>query len=235
MSSASVDFAAVRENVSKIRQRILAAGGIATQLIAVTKGFGIDAIEAATSANCDGIGENYAQELLKKYSKDGSLLGENAKQLPVHFIGQLQSNKILGLLGVVNYWQTVDRVSVITQLAKSRQVPAPEIFVQVNSTGEQSKGGCAPGEVEELCLAATQAGLLVVGLMTIGPTNGSIQECEKAFRGVRKMADNLGLAQCSMGMSDDFECAVGCGSTIVRVGSGIFGARPTSARASEIT
>ena len=230
-----VDYTAVSDNVSNIRHRILSAGGNKIQLIAVTKGFGVDAIAAASLANCDGIGENYAQELLFKYDKNGAFAGEKVERLPVHFVGQLQSNKVVGLLGVVDFWQTIDRQSVIRELSKSKsksnsnskQVQAQQVFVQVNSTGELSKGGCTLHGAEDLCATATEAGLEVVGLMTIGPTNGSIRECEKAFTQVRRLADRLGLAQCSMGMSDDYECAIGCGSTMVRVGSGIFGARPT--------
>ncbi|MSO59477.1 MAG: hypothetical protein EXQ63_04040 [Ilumatobacteraceae bacterium] len=233
MPSTPVDFLKVSENVSNIRHLIQSAGGDKVQLIAVTKGFGVDAIAAATLAKCDGIGENYAQEIMQKYAKDGTFLGEKWQRLPVHFVGKLQSNKIGGLLGVVDCWQTIDRLSVIKELSKSGQVQ--QVFVQVNSTGEPSKGGCAPHGVEKLCTMATEAGLVVVGLMTMGPTNGSIQVCETAFKGVRTLADSLGLIHCSMGMSDDFECAVGCGSTMVRVGSGIFGARPTLGSTVEIT
>ncbi len=227
MPSTPVDFLKVSDNVSNIRHRILSAGSGKVQLIAVTKGFGIDAIAAASLAKCDGIGENYAQELLQKYEKDGTFKGQKVERLPVHFVGQLQSNKVTGVLDVVNFWQTIDRISLIKELSKTMSAQARQVFVQVNSTGEPTKGGCALNSVEGLCESAQKAGLEVVGLMTIGPTNGTVTECQKAFTQVRRLADKLGLAECSMGMSDDYECAIGCGSTMVRIGSGIFGARPT--------
>ena len=101
-------------------------------------------------------------------------------------------------------------------------------MVQVNTTNEPSKGGVAPSEVEGMLSLADGCGLSVKGLMTIGPTGGSVSEQEAAFQTLRRLVDVNGLTVCSMGMSDDFEVAVACGSTMVRIGSRLFGARDTA-------
>jgi uncharacterized pyridoxal phosphate-containing UPF0001 family protein len=96
--------------------------------------------------------------------------------------------------------------------------------VQVNSTGEGQKGGCDPGEAPALVAGCRALDLSVGGLMTVGPA-GPAEAARPAFRMLRRMADDLGLADCSMGMSADFEVAVDEGATIVRIGSRLFGPR----------
>lgn len=186
-------------------------------IIAVTKTFGHDAITAAFHAHCDAIGENYAQELLGK-------VAENPIALPVHFIGAIQSNKVRQLAPYVALWQGVDRVSVVEELSK--RAPGAQILLQVNTTGEDSKSGVHPSGLESLLGAAVDKGLDVRGLMTIGPTTADAGDARKAFMALRSLADSLDLAECSMGMSDDYRIAVECGSTMVRIGSRLFGARP---------
>ena len=182
----------------------------------MTKTFGHDAIRAAVIAQCDAVGENYAQEVLAK-------VAEAPIDLPVHFIGAIQSNKVRQLAPYISLWQGVDRLSVISELGK--RAPGAEILLQVNTTNEDTKSGVAPAEVESLLAAGQDAGLVVRGLMTIGPTSGDIAEAEKAFLSLRSLADSLHLAECSMGMSDDYLVAVACGSTMVRIGSRLFGPR----------
>ncbi len=211
-----IDPAEVLARVHEVREQIAKAGGQHVQLIAVTKTFGLDAISAAHQAGCDGVGENYAQELHGKAE-----LG--LPPIPVHFIGAVQSNKVKMIAPVVNVWHTIDRPSIVAELA--RRAPGAEILLQVNTTAEESKGGISPGEVEALLGVSTEAGLTVLGLMTIGPTHGAIYEVEQSFQLLRRLADTHGLQHCSMGMSDDFPIAVACGSTMVRVGSRLFGAR----------
>lgn len=212
-----IDPSAVAERVREVREQITAAGGAHVQLIAVTKTFGIDAINAAFQSGCDGVGENYAQELHAKAE-------QGLPDIPVHFIGAIQSNKVKLVAPIVSLWHTVDRPTVISELG--RRVPGARVLLQVNTTGESTKGGLVPGDVEHMCAVASDAGLTLEGLMTIGPTNGSVAEQETAFRLLRQLADKNGLFHCSMGMSDDFPVAVACGSTMVRVGSRLFGARP---------
>jgi pyridoxal phosphate enzyme (YggS family) len=211
-----IDPAEVASRVAEVREKIRSAGGHDVSLIAVTKTFPLVAITAARDAGCDGVGENYAQELAEKAS-----LG--LPDIDVHFIGALQSNKVKMIAPFVTLWQTIDRESVIRELA--RRVPGAQILLQVNTTHESTKGGVEPGEVEGLLLLARDQGLDVRGLMTIGPTGGSVSEQESAFRTLRRLVDTYELPVCSMGMSDDFEVAVACGSTMVRIGSRLFGAR----------
>ena len=223
----SPNLEALTERVSAIRARILNAGGKNVKLIAVTKTFDATAMTSAFTTGCDAVGENYAQELIAKFEQ----VPEN-QRLPVHFIGRLQSNKIKSLTNCVDVWQSVDRLSLIDEIAKrclplipSTQASPPQIMLQVNSTNEPDKGGCEPGDVEALCTKALSLGLHVAGLMTVGPTVSDAIATRNAFRLLSKIAKDLGLKELSMGMTGDLEIAVEEGSTAVRIGSGLFGAR----------
>ena len=223
----SPNLEALTERVSAIRARILNAGGKNVKLIAVTKTFDATAMASAFATGCDAVGENYAQELIAKFEQ----VPENLR-LPVHFIGRLQSNKIKSLVNCVDVWQSVDRLSLVDEIAKrclplipSTQASPPQIMLQVNSTNEPDKGGCEPGDVEALCTKALSLGLHVAGLMTVGPTVSDATATRNAFRLLSKIAKDLGLKELSMGMTGDLEIAVEEGSTAVRIGSGLFGAR----------
>ena len=223
----SPNLEALTERVSAIRARILNAGGKNVKLIAVTKTFDATAMTSAFTTGCDAVGENYAQELIAKFEQ----VPEN-QRLPVHFIGRLQSNKIKSLTNCVDVWQSVDRLSLVDEIAKrclplipSTQASPPQIMLQVNSTNEPDKGGCEPGDVEALCTKALSLGLHVAGLMTVGPTVSDATATRNAFRLLSKIAKDLGLKELSMGMTGDLEIAVEEGSTAVRIGSGLFGAR----------
>ena len=220
----ALDLSQVASRVVDVRARIANAGGKNVKLIAVTKTFEVAALVAAFDAGCDGVGENYAQELIAK-----AKLVPTSKHLPVHFIGRLQSNKVKSLCGVVDVWQSVDRLDVINEIAKrcggGTTTKMPQIMLQVNSTNEPGKGGCEPSETENLVRVANSKGLEVLGLMTVGPTENEPEATRRAFRLVRKLADDLGIAQCSMGMTGDLEIAVEEGATAIRVGSALFGAR----------
>jgi len=229
VSDRLVDPAAVASAVTAITARIRElASGREVQLIAVTKGFGADAIEAAVSAGCTAIGENYAQELQHKLA----VLGDDFARPEVHFIGQLQTNKVRLIASLVDVWQTVDRPSVVAEIA--RRAPGATAFVQVNTTDEAGKGGCVPDDTEGLVDRCRTAGLVVSGLMTVGPTSADPQQTADAFGELRALADRLGLPGCSMGMSGDYETAIAHGATHVRIGSALFGARPTTARSDRI-
>jgi hypothetical protein len=211
-----IDAKEVADRVARVRSEISNAGGSEVSLIAVTKSFGIDALRAASAAGCEGVGENYAQELLEKV-RDG------LPPIDVHFIGALQSNKVRSLAGHIALWQSVDRESVVDELG--RRAPGASILIQVDTTHEPSKGGVAPELLDTLRTRAESVGLVVKGLMTIGPTDGTPQECEKSFELLRRLVNEQGLSVCSMGMSADYRTAVACGSSMVRVGSGLFGDR----------
>lgn len=216
-----VDPVAVREHVADVRRRITAAGGAKVELLAVTKTFPAEAILAAQAAGCGAIGENYAQELVAKLD-DFARIAPSQTRPEVHFIGRLQTNKVRTLVGHVDVIETVDRSSLVTEIAK--RMPGLRVFVQVNVSDEPQKGGCAPAAAAALVAAARAAGLRVEGLMTVGRT-GTPDEAREGFGLLRRLADELGLAGCSMGMSGDLEVAVAEGATEVRIGSDLFGAR----------
>lgn len=219
-----VDPADVAARLASCRARIAAAGGALTgpravRIVAVTKTFGPDAVRAAVAAGCDAIGENYAQELLAKTAA----LSPDEPWPEVHFIGRIQSNKVRSLASVVDVWQSVDRASVVHEIV--RRAPGARILVQVNATGEPDKGGCAPHEIADLVATATSSGLAVLGLMTVGPTDGDPVRTRRAFAATRRSCDALGLDVCSMGMTHDLEIAVEEGATMVRLGTAVFGTR----------
>ena len=219
-----MDQRSVSEAVASLRKRIANAGGVDVALVGVTKTFGSEAWRFAKAAGCDAVGENYAQEVVAKAAEVAS-----ADRLPVHFIGQLQSNKIRQLAGIVDVWQSVDRLSLLTEIAK-RSPQSAQVLLQVNVTGEEGKGGCLPAEVGELSRAAQDLGIDVLGLMTVGPTNEDPIVTRITFRTLRTLVNEHGLQQCSMGMTGDLEIAIEEGSTMVRVGSALFGDRPSPLR-----
>jgi uncharacterized pyridoxal phosphate-containing UPF0001 family protein len=144
--------------------------------------------------------------------------------IPVHFIGAIQSNKIKLIADRVDLWQSVDRVSVIDEIARRASVVAT-ILLQVNTTHEDTKSGCSPADIEMLLNHAEVKGVHVAGFMTMGPTAQDMDEARTAFRVLRRLTDEYGLAVCSMGMSGDYLLAVDEGSTMVRIGQAIFGPR----------
>jgi len=211
------DATTVAESLARVRDRIAAAGGDAgVAVLAVTKGFGAEAIEAALAAGCVAIGENYAQELLAK--RDAAARAE------VHFIGQLQTNKVRQIAGLVDVYETVDREHLARELAKRDS--GARVLVQVDTTGEPGKGGCPLADLDGLVAVVNELGLDLRGLMTVGPTEGGPEAARAGFRAVRAAVDRLGLDICSMGMTADLEVAVQEGSTQIRVGTALFGARP---------
>ena len=211
----------VTERLAALRRRIADVERAHThpvEVVAVTKGFDGSAVDAAVAAGARSIGENYAQDLLSKRDTIEAL------DVEVRFIGHLQSNKVRQVAPLVTVWETVDRASLVTEIA--RRAPGARVLVQVNSTDEDAKSGCRPADVADLVDRARDAGLVVEGLMTIGPTDAPPEAARAPFLRTRELVDELGLATCSMGMSADIEIAVACGSTEVRVGTGLFGARP---------
>ncbi len=211
-------FGDLAERLERVRRQIVDAGGSDVEVLPVTKGHPAPAVLAARQAGLTAVGENYAQELVSKFD------ALDIDDVAVHFIGQLQTNKVRQLVGLVDVYETVDRPGLVVELAK--RAPGARVLVQVNTTGEAAKGGCSPDQVEPLVAKATSAGLAVEGLMTVGPTTGGPEAGRAGFRLVRRLCDDLGLTTCSMGMSDDFVVAVQEGSTRVRLGSVLFGMRP---------
>lgn len=207
----------VAANVAVVRERIHAAGGDPDRitLVAVTKGFGVGVARAAVDAGICDLGDNYAQELLGK-------VGALGDAIRWHFIGPVQRNKVAALAGRVDWWHTVDRLTVGEAIA--RRQPGAHVLVQVNASGESSKHGCRPSEAPDLVAQLRRLDLDVVGLMTIGPA-GPAESARPGFRLVANIGRRLGLAELSMGMSGDLEVAVEEGATMVRIGRGLFGPR----------
>jgi pyridoxal phosphate enzyme (YggS family) len=210
------DDASVAVALRETRDRISRAGGGSdVAILPVTKSFGPEAIAAVRAAGCGAVGENYVQEVLAKADAlDG---------LSLHFIGQLQTNKVRHLAGRVGLYETVDRARLVAEIA--RRDPGAHVLLQVDTAGVPGKGGCPLGDVDALLESALSAGLHVAGLMTVGPTDGGPEAARVGFRAVRRAVDRLGLSVCSMGMSSDLEVAVAEGSTQVRIGTALFGTR----------
>ncbi|HET9728086.1 MAG TPA: YggS family pyridoxal phosphate-dependent enzyme [Acidimicrobiia bacterium] len=207
-------FASVCERV-EAAARASGREGDSVTLVVVTKSVAATRVRAVIAAGARDLGENRAQELLEK-----ARILEGA---PVrwHFIGRLQRNKVKALAPLVGTWQSVDRRELAAEIAQ--HAPGGTVFVQVNLAGERQKGGCTPEDAPALVSACRDMGLGVEGLMTVPP---AATDPTPWFRQLRRLADDLGLRGCSMGMSEDFEAAIACGATLVRVGSAVFGPRP---------
>ncbi len=224
--------AVVRDRLATVRRRLAAAGGdpAAVRVVAVTKGLGLEAVADALAAGVTDVAENYASELVAKAtgtaSRSGTAPGGTAPGGAAaprwHFLGAIQRNKVRRLAPLVDCWQSVARVVEGEEIARHR--PGARVLVQVDTTGEPGRNGCAPDEVGDLVGVLRQLPLDVAGLMTVAPRPP--EPPSPAFAVVRRLADELGLAERSMGMSDDLEEAVAQGSTMVRVGRALFGPRP---------
>ena len=193
-------------------------------LIAVSKKHPAAAIEPLLREGQRHFGENRVQEAQGKWPA----LREAHPSVQLHLIGQLQSNKADDAVALFDYIHSLDRPSLLKALAKEmdrqdRRIPC---FVQVNIGEEAQKGGCEIAAVPELVEQARQAGLNIAGLMAIPPDDSNPAPY---FALLAKLARDQGLAGLSMGMSEDFESAVKLGATHVRVGTALFGPRPTPA------
>jgi PLP dependent protein len=213
----------VRDALARVLDQVADAGGDPTALtvVAVTKGFGPEAPLAALDAGLVDLGENYAQELEDK------AVAVDAADVPTprwHFIGRLQSNKVRLVADRVACWQSLDRASVVDEVAK--RAPGARVLVQVNGAGEDGKGGATLDDVPDLVGRARDAGLDVAGLMAVGVA-GDDHATEEAFRATVALADRLHLPERSLGMSADLAAAVRAGTTMIRVGTALFGPRPT--------
>ena len=206
------------ERLTIVQQRIEAGGGSLDDvtIVAVSKTLPASSARLALEQGVYNLGENYAQELLAKSQE------VDDPRASWHMIGNVQRNKVKKLASIVSLWQTVDRLSIGTEIAK--RSPSAKVMIQVNTTGEATKAGCDLKEVAELAEGLHSLGLDLRGLMTIGPTSRS-DDPRPAFSSLKEMAVELGLDELSMGMSGDIEAAVSEGSTMIRVGTALFGAR----------
>lgn len=226
----------IAENLASVQARIrraLADAGRpagSARLIAVSKTFGADAIREAARAGQRAYGESYLQEALGKIAALKDL------DLEWHFIGPIQSNKTRDIATHFSWAHGVDRLKIAERLSAQRPAGlAPlNVCVQVNVSGEDSKSGCAPAQTAALCLAvAALPRLKLRGLMTIPAPAAAGADPRAAFARLRELFEELRrggleLDTLSAGMSDDLEAAIFEGSTLVRVGSAIFGHRETA-------
>ncbi|HEY3842399.1 MAG TPA: alanine racemase [Acidimicrobiales bacterium] len=205
----------VVSRLAAIRQRIEQAGGDPdrVRVIAVTKGFGPEAVAAARAAGLTDLGENYAQEMVTK--------APGPPGTRWHFLGSVQRNKVPLLAPLVEVWQGVARHVEGERIAQG--APGAAVMIQVDSSGLPGRNGCPPEAVPELAHALARLDLNVLGLMTVAPPG--VHEAQEAFEAVDRLAGELGLPERSMGMSGDLELAVAAGSTMVRIGRGLFGER----------
>ncbi|MBV6508745.1 MAG: Pyridoxal phosphate homeostasis protein [Acidimicrobiales bacterium] len=216
-----------------LEKRVHSLGGEGVAIVAVTKGRGLDVVEAARAAGFGDLGENYAQELrskaraLKDLGPDGTGPGPEPQPVAWHFLGRLQRNKVRLISEHVSLWQSIDRTAVIEELG--RRSPGAAVLIQLNLSGEPQKGGCSFSEAPALVERAAALGLQVDGLMGVAAA-GAGGQARAGFRSLVRLADELDLPVRSIGMSDDLEIALEEGSTMVRVGSALFGPRPQATR-----
>ena len=223
-------------NEAAIREQIAVAAAAAgrdpsqIKLCAATKMNDADAVRQAIAAGVDCCGENRVQELTKK-------LSENAYEgAPVYFIGHLQTNKVKQVVGKVDLIQSVDRMKLLEVIdaEAARQNICQDILLEVNIGNEETKSGFTPEEI--VSVAETLVGfsnIRVRGLMAIPPISQNPGENRKFFQKMLQLSveikgkkyDNVSMDFMSMGMSDDFVDAIACGSTMIRVGTAIFGQR----------
>lgn len=208
-------MASVDARLGEIRERIAAAGGdpARTTIVAVTKGLGAEACSGALAAGLADLGENYAQDLESKASR----LPGAARW---HLLGAVQRNKVRRLAGHVYLWQAIDRIEVGRSIAA--HAPGARVLVQANLAPGPGRAGCSWEELPSLVEALQELGLRVRGLMGVGDP----ADPRPGFRRLAAEAGRLGLGVVSMGMSADFEVAVQEGSTMVRLGTALFGPRP---------
>ncbi len=192
-------------------------------LIGVSKMQPPDRVAAALAAGLRVFGENRVQEAQGRWAP----LRERHPDLELHLIGPLQTNKARQAVALFDAIQTVDRPKLARVLAEEmeRAGRRPDCYVQVNTGAEPQKAGVMPDDADQFIEACRgEFGLPVVGLMCIPPID---DEPSLHFAFLREMARRHGLSRLSMGMSDDFELAIRFGATHVRVGTALFGARPT--------
>jgi pyridoxal phosphate enzyme (YggS family) len=227
---------AVRSNLQSVGSRIDAAARRAgrdpsdIRLVAVSKTFSADHVRAAWAAGQRDFGENKVQEALQKIGETSDI------EIRWHLIGHLQSNKAKKAAGAFACIQSVDSVELLQKLdaAAAEQGASPEVLVQLDLAGEDTKFGAGADEARRILEAALRAkAVRAAGLMLIPPWNEDQEQTRPWFVQLRDLRDRwlaegtppAALRHLSMGMSHDFEAAIEEGATMVRVGTAIFGKR----------
>jgi len=195
----------IRRNYERIRSEV----GAGVTVVAATKYADLETMELLAEAGVEVVGENRAQDLAVKHERFGD-------RFHWHFIGHLQSRKARDVSGLCELVHSLSSVSA----AKRLSVPA---LVEVNLAGEETKSGVSPGELPQFLAEARELGVDVRGLMTMPPLADDPERSRPYFRRLRELAGELGLAELSMGTSQDYGVAAEEGATLVRVGSVLFG------------
>ena len=224
------NYKQILENIDLVKKRFGIARDI--KVVAVSKTHPVEAIKYAIEAGIRDFGENYAQELKTKYE----LLKQISDVQPNwHFIGHLQTNKVKYIIPFVKLIHSLDSVHLANEINRQAEKHnrVVDVFVQVNTSGEESKFGCEPKEALPLIEQIGQLpNLRVIGLMTIGSFSTDENTIRKEFRLLRSIFEEskqkfpeLPLTELSMGMTNDYMIAVEEGATILRIGTAIFGER----------
>ena len=226
----------IAENVAKIKAQMheaaIAAGRDPSEILlcAATKMNDAEAVRQAIAAGVDCCGENRVQELTQK-------LSQNAYEgAPVHFIGHLQTNKVKQVVGKVSLIHSIDSLRLLEAVDKeaNKQGIVQDVLLEINIGNEDSKSGFEKEELDAVFEKITGfSNIRVRGLMAIPPICQNSTDNHKFFQEMCNLAvdisekkyDNVSVEIMSMGMSDDFADAIACGSTMIRVGTAIFGAR----------
>ncbi len=219
-------LAAVRDRMVRACERSGRDPG-EVRLIAVSKGQPAEAVIEALVAGQVDFGENRVQEALGKMAGVVEATNERGLPRPVwHLIGHLQSNKVRAVAGGgFAILHGIDSLRLLEMLDRAA-APVQPVLLEVNVAGEATKFGVAPEQVGAIVARARElAGVRLCGLMTVAPRVADPEEVRPVFRALRELAERHGLAELSMGMTDDFEVAIEEGATMVRIGRALFGER----------
>ncbi len=196
------------------------------KLVGVTKTFSVEKIQMAINAGIKVIGENKVQDAIVKFEK------ESFPGIERHYIGKLQSNKVNKVLNNFHFIHSLDREKIVEKIDKSgSQI---KCLIEVNTSGEKSKGGVEPEELENfICKLHKYKNIQIVGLMTISPLTKNEDEIRRSFRNLKELLEankknetgNIHFNELSMGMTNDYKIALQEGATMIRIGRGIFGNR----------
>jgi PLP dependent protein len=220
----------LQKNLERVEERIARACSKAgrkrseVRLIAITKTHPVETIQPLIDLGISDIGENRVQEIEKK----APLLSGT---FTLHMVGHLQTNKVAQVLPHIGWIHSIDRTRLIERIEFYRpQGPKLPALVEVNTSGEVSKSGCAPDECRALCdRAAASSALEFRGFMTIGPLDGDEKKVRDSFATLRRLGESCrdlsSVIELSMGMSGDFEWAIEEGATMIRLGTVLLGAR----------
>ena len=206
----------IRERLDEVHSAIADVGRPDVQIVAVTKGFDATAVQAARRLGLDAVGENYAQEIVEKAGEfDG---------LTVNFLGRIQRNKVRKVCDSVDLWQSVASPEILSEIAK--RTTDARVLIQIQPAGDDTKDGVRPDDLPAMFELADELGVTVAGLMTIGVL-GDPEATKRSFGEVATLADEYDVEITSMGMSGDYRDALTAGTSMLRLGSVLFGPRPT--------